>query len=74
MKPEKLIIQNLETGEKLPVLFNPERYTLNRGVQIQEIPIPGLDSPVLQFVRGQNEKITLEMFFRHGRQRQGRSH
>jgi hypothetical protein len=63
MKPEKLIIQNLETGEKLPVLFNPERYTLNRGVQIQEIPIPGLDSPVLQFVRGQNEKITMELFF-----------
>jgi len=63
MKPEKLIIQNLETGEKLPVLFNPERYTLNRGVQIAEIAIPGLDSPVLQFVRGQNEKITMELFF-----------
>jgi len=63
MTPEKLIIQNLETGEKLPVMFNPERYTLNRGVQIAEIAIPGLDSPVLQFVRGQSEKITMELFF-----------
>lgn len=63
MKPEKLIIQNLETGEKIRALFNPERYTLNRGVQIAEIAIPGLDSPVLQFVRGQNEKITMELFF-----------
>jgi hypothetical protein len=63
MKPEKLIIQNLQTKEKHVALFNPERYTLNRGVQIAEIAIPGLDSPVLQFVRGQNEKITMELFF-----------
>jgi LysM repeat protein len=43
--------------------FNPEKYTLTKGVQLAEIGIPGLDSPVLQFVRGQNEKITLELFF-----------
>jgi hypothetical protein len=43
--------------------FNPERYTLNKGVQFAEIAIPGLDSPVQQFVRGQAEKITMELFF-----------
>jgi hypothetical protein len=52
-----------ERGAEISVLFNPEKYTLNKGVQIAEIAIPGLDSPVLQFVRGQNEKITLELFF-----------
>ena len=45
------------------VLFNPERYTLAKSVQHAEIGIPGLDSPILQFVRGQNEKITMELFF-----------
>jgi hypothetical protein len=45
------------------VLFNPERYTLTKGVQYAEIGIPGLDSPVLQFVRGQNEKVSFELFF-----------
>jgi hypothetical protein len=50
-------------SNRIEVLFNPERYSLNKGVQIAEIGIPGLDSPVLQFVRGQNEKITLELFF-----------
>jgi Contractile injection system tube protein/LysM domain len=45
------------------VMFNPERYTLNKAVQFAEIGIPGLDSPILQFVRGQNEKITMELFF-----------
>jgi len=44
-------------------LFNPERYTVNKSVQIAEIAIPGLDSPVQQFVRGQTEKITMELFF-----------
>jgi Contractile injection system tube protein/LysM domain len=62
MPLEKLTIEP-ERAERISALFNPERYTLNKGVQIAEIAIPGLDSPVLQFVRGQNEKITLELFF-----------
>jgi hypothetical protein len=49
--------------EAFDVSFNPERYTVNKAVQIAEIGIPGLDSPVLQFVRGQNEKITMELFY-----------
>jgi len=52
-----------EIGPEFEVLYNPERYTLNKGVQYAEINIPGLDSPVLQFVRGQNEKITVELFY-----------
>src|SRR5258708_39122255 len=52
-----------ERGAPIEALFNPERYTVNKSVQFAEIGIPGLDSPVLQFVRGQNEKITLELFF-----------
>jgi hypothetical protein len=54
---------DLTSPDQITVLFNPERYSVNKGVQIAEIGIPGLDSPVLQFVRGQNEKITLELFF-----------
>ena len=34
-----------------------------RACRLPEIAIPGLDSPILQFVRGQNEKITMELFF-----------
>jgi hypothetical protein len=62
---EKLTI-NPESTSNLPgikALFNPERYTVNKSVQFGEIGIPGLDSPVQQFVRGQTEKITMELFF-----------
>lgn len=46
-----------------PVEFNPTEYTLSKGAQIAEIAIPGIDSPVLQFIRGQNEMLKLELFF-----------
>lgn len=47
----------------IPVQFNPTEYTLAKGAQIAEIAIPGIDSPIQQFVRGQTEKLTLELFF-----------
>lgn len=54
---------NFPDTNQIQVQFNPEKYSLTKGVQLAEIGIPGLDSPVLQFVRGQNEKITLELFY-----------
>jgi hypothetical protein len=59
---EKVTIST-EVGDTITAMFNPERYTVTKGVQFAEIGIPGLDSPVLQFVRGQNEKVTMELFF-----------
>ena len=47
----------------LPVQFNPTEYTLTKGATFAEIAIPGLDSPVLQFVAGQNEKLALDLYF-----------
>jgi hypothetical protein len=52
-------------GEPLELSFqyNPTEFTLEKSAQNAEISIPGLDSPLLQFVRGQNERLTLELFF-----------
>jgi nucleoid-associated protein YgaU len=47
----------------IPVQFNPTEYTLEKGAQIAEITIPGIDSPILQFIRGQNERLTLDLFY-----------
>lgn len=64
----KAQIQRLDKHLKptLPALeveFNPTEFTLNKGVQIAEIAIPGLDAPILQFVRGQSETMTFDLFF-----------
>ena len=47
----------------IEVQFNPTEFTLNKAVQIPEIGIPGLDAPVIQFVRGQTETMTVDLFF-----------
>jgi hypothetical protein len=66
-KPLKATFQvvgkNGSLGPSFPVKFNPTEYTLNKGAQITEVTIPGLDSPILQFVRGQTETLSLDLFF-----------
>lgn len=49
--------------EDIPVKFNPAELSFNKAVQIAEIGIPGIDAPILQFIRGQAEKLTVELFF-----------
>ena len=51
------------TGPAMDVLYNPTEYTLAKAAQFAEVPIPGLDSPILQFIRGQSETLTLDLFF-----------
>jgi hypothetical protein len=50
-------------AETIPVQYNPTEFTLDKSAQIAEVAIPGLDSPLLQFIRGQTEKLTLDLFF-----------
>lgn len=51
------------SSDTVEVQFNPTDFTLEKAAQLAEIAIPGLDSPILQFVRGQTEKMTVELFF-----------
>jgi nucleoid-associated protein YgaU len=51
------------TGVAMEVAYNPTEYALSKGAQLAEVPIPGLDMPILQFVRGHTETLTLELFF-----------
>lgn len=62
-KPAQMKITNKETKKDIFVSFNPTEYSLKKGAQIAEIGMPGLDSPILQFIRGTNETLTLRLFF-----------
>jgi nucleoid-associated protein YgaU len=48
---------------KITVQHNPTEFTLDKGVQVTEVPVPGLDAPLLQFVRGKSETLTVDLFF-----------
>lgn len=45
------------------VPYNPTELTFQKAMRFAEIAIPGLDAPLQQFVRGEAEKLTLELFF-----------
>lgn len=49
-------------AEHLSLMFNPTEYSLEQLNQISETHIPGLDSPVLQFVHGQGRTLTMQLF------------
>jgi hypothetical protein len=59
----KAIIMNQDTREAIPVLFNPEEYTLDVGNTIAEIGIPGLQRSPVQYVRGNIRTLRMELFF-----------
>jgi nucleoid-associated protein YgaU len=54
---------NQKKPEPIPVQFNPAELSFDKSVQMAELNIPGLDSPIQQFIRGQTEKLTLDLFF-----------
>lgn len=58
---QKATIINTETLDRIPVLLNPEEYTLNKGINYAEGAIPGLSSPILQFVNGNLQTLEMEL-------------
>jgi nucleoid-associated protein YgaU len=49
--------------ETIDVQHNPEKLSFEKAPKIAEIPIPGIDAPLQQFVRGQSETLSVELFF-----------
>lgn len=49
--------------DKAKVLFNPAEYSLEKGNQYASAPLPGLANPVLSFVNGDADTLTMELFF-----------
>ena len=45
----------------IPLRFNPTEYQVQKSNNFAEIGIPGLESPPIQFVRGESEKLTAEL-------------
>ena len=63
MALERALIKNLFTGEEFNVMFNPEEYTLSKDNNFASQSIPGLSSPLLQFVNGNLRTLEMELFF-----------
>jgi hypothetical protein len=62
MALEKALITNTITQAQIPVMFNPEDYTLSKDINYAHAGVPGLSAPILQFVHGNAQTLEMELF------------
>ncbi len=56
-------LQGSFKGQRAEVIFNPAEYSLAKGNQFASTPLPGLSNPVLSFVNGEADTLTMDLFF-----------
>lgn len=55
------IVEPAENKATIPLHFNPSDYKLTKENTFAEIPIPGLESPPLQYVRGGARTLSMDV-------------
>lgn len=56
------VLEGADTNKVIPVLFNPTEYTFERSNSYKATPVPGLGTPLLQFVNGECDQLSMELF------------
>lgn len=57
------ILAGRRANEVLEVLFNPAEYSHDIKNNFQETSLPGLENPVVQFVNGESQSLSMDLFF-----------
>lgn len=65
---QKLTIKPLDdklkpTGKEIKAMYNPNELTIETRNQFQRSAMPGLPTPVTQYVSGQNQTVSISLFF-----------
>ena len=56
------VLDGADKGKVITVLFNPTEYSFDRTNSYKATPVPGLGSPLLQFVNGECDQLSMELF------------
>jgi hypothetical protein len=56
------VLDGAHKGDVITVLFNPTEYSFERTNSYKATAVPGLGSPLLQFVNGESDQLTMELF------------
>jgi hypothetical protein len=62
LQKAKLFNVSVDPETSVDVLFNPTEYGIDRGATYAELAVPGLKTPILQFIRGEAQTLNLELF------------
>lgn len=60
---KKVDLKGNQIGASMELEYAPPEMAFSKASQFAEIAIPGLEQPLLQFVRGDAETLNLELFF-----------
>lgn len=57
------ILNGKGAGTEIEILYFPPEYSYEKSNVFSEISVPGLESPFLQFTKGNSASISLEVFY-----------
>ena len=56
------VLEGSKKDDEITVLFNPAEYSFERSNSFKATPLPGLGSPLLQFVNGESDTLSMDLF------------
>lgn len=56
------VLDGADKGKVISVLFNPTEYSLERSNSYKGTPVPGLGTPLMQFVNGESDSLSMDLF------------
>jgi len=56
------VLDGSKAGNKITVLFNPSEYSIERANTFKANAIPGLSGPLLHFINGEADVLSMELF------------
>jgi len=55
------VLDGSDKGKVIHVLFNPTEYNFERANAYKATPVPGLGSPLLQFINGESDHLSMDL-------------
>jgi hypothetical protein len=62
-KAKIVVTEGRRANEEIPVLFNPTEYSLEISNKYQKSGPPGLSNPIVQFVNGEADQLSMDLYF-----------
>jgi nucleoid-associated protein YgaU len=56
------VLDGADKDKVITVLFNPAEYSFERSNSYKATPVPGLGTPLLQFVNGESDHLSMDLF------------
>ncbi len=62
-KAKIVVLEGRRQDEEIPVLFNPTEYSLELSNRYEKATPPGLSNPIIQFVNGEADQLSMDLYF-----------